>query len=283
MKKFIVVLLAALLAFGTITAYAQPSPGGGTRPEGGGTVNPGGQPGGSGGQQGGGGAPGGGAPGGDQGGPGGDSEEGESEGESAEAEAVEVTVSEVDFDLYEDEYELENGETLTKEDIQSVIENVNDPDEETMSVEEAAEILKAAKTVKDPDDPEKEITVYTVYVDGEETEVKAEELELDKYSFVTEFQDAKAMVDGEETFEVDGEEASATLTLKCEFLEGMEDAEEIEDYMIMLINPLTGETVFITLDEENVDLDKDPIELTVEFPFLGTFAFVQKDQPEEEE
>ena len=50
--------------------------------------------------------------------------------------------------------------------------------------------------------------------------------------------------------------------------------EDLVDYLIILINPATGEVCFINLDPESFNPETG--EITVEFPFLGTFALIQK-------
>ena len=179
-------------------------------------------------------------------------------------------IVDADIDRYpEDSYTLENEETLTKEDIKKAVETVNDPEAAPMTVAEFLEAMKAGKQ-ESPDAP----VTYTVYDGDESMDIP---VNVDDYSFVTTFKDLVLSRNGEEVYDFEGKEISTTITIQADFLEGETDPKKVaEDYMIVLINPLTGETVLLTLDEENIDLEKNPPEVKVDFPFLGAFAFIQK-------
>ena len=171
---------------------------------------------------------------------------------------------------------------LTYEDIAEVVTTVNSKDpEDRMTVVEAADKLKAAN--KDEEGKET-YTVYKTNEDGEQeaVEVSKEEMGLENYSFVTGFADLALQYEEEDgstevTYDLEGNPISAKVTMEPEFLKGMEKAEDIASYKIMLINPENGETVFIELTKDNVEIKEDgTVSLTVEFPFLGTFAFIQE-------
>ena len=83
--------------------------------------------------------------------------------------------------------------------------------------------------------------------------------------------------DGEDSYDLAGREVAATITIKLDALQGETDAQKLaENLLVMLINPLTGETVFVNFDADDFDLEKNPPEVKVDFPFMGTFAFITK-------
>ena len=97
--------------------------------------------------------------------------------------------------------------------------------------------------------------------------------ELADYDFITNFSDVVAVKDGVASFELDGAPVSAKITFDVDALKGVA-ADDLGSYSFLLINPATGEFQLLSADAESFDSDKG--EVTVEFPFLGTFALVQK-------
>lgn len=97
--------------------------------------------------------------------------------------------------------------------------------------------------------------------------------ELADYDFITNFSDVVAVKDGVASFELDGAPVSAKVTFDVDALKGV-SADDLGSYSFLLINPATGEFQLLSADAESFDSDKG--EVTVEFPFLGTFALVQK-------
>lgn len=99
-----------------------------------------------------------------------------------------------------------------------------------------------------------------------------------EYEPITKFADL-VITDGMTVeYDINGEvkEVTATVTV-----EALKDVTDVENYVIMLIDPKTGEVYFIEITEE--DLDPETGELTVTFPCLGAFTLMQKtDIPETE-
>ena len=94
-------------------------------------------------------------------------------------------------------------------------------------------------------------------------------IDLKEYDFITAFADL-VMVNGSEvTFGA----IEVTVKLAIDVLKNVAP-EDLVDYLIILINPATGEVCFINLDPESFNPETG--EITVEFPFLGTFALIQK-------
>ncbi len=96
-------------------------------------------------------------------------------------------------------------------------------------------------------------------------------IDLSEYDFVTSFADL-ALVDGAEvSFDDNGAVVKVTATLKIDALAGETD---LSSYKVLLINPTSGEMAFLDMDQESFVPETG--EVTVEFPFLGTFALIQK-------
>ena len=123
-------------------------------------------------------------------------------------------------------------------------------------------------------------------VNGEESTATVEEVvnklagelpegkgNLAEYDFVTTFTEVALVKDGETSFDNEGEVVAPTVTLAVDVLKGV-NPEDLANYLFMLINPATGELRFIELDPEAFDAEKG--EITVELPFLGALALIQK-------
>jgi hypothetical protein len=122
-------------------------------------------------------------------------------------------------------------------------------------------------------------------VNGEETVSTVEEVvtalnaelpegvEAMDYDFITAFADVVLVEGSEVTFDDNGNVVQASVKLAVDVLKDVAP-EDLDDYMIMLINPATGEVRFIKLDPES--FNQETGEITVDFPFLGTFALIQK-------
>ena len=96
---------------------------------------------------------------------------------------------------------------------------------------------------------------------------------LAEYDFVTTFTEVALVKDGETSFDNEGEVVAPTVTLAVDALKGV-NPEDLANYLFMLINPATAELSFIELDPEAFDAEKG--EITVELPFLGALALIQK-------
>lgn len=155
-----------------------------------------------------------------------------------------IVVEEANPDLYEDE------------DVKEVVTKANDP-EAVLTVKELVEALAS----KQPEGTVNDDGTITV---GEKTIDPAE------YDFVTGFVDI-VLTDGTTVlFSNDGEVIAVKATLAIDALKGETD---LEDYMILLVNPENGEVCFIELDSDSFDAETG--EITVDFPCLGAFALIQ--------
>ena len=153
---------------------------------------------------------------------------------------------------------------VTKE-VKDVVVAVNDP-EQAVTVEAVVQNLKAflPESVELSDD-----SVITIKKeDGEEKSVA-----LKEYDFVTQFADI-VLTDGSEVlFSEEGSIQNVRTGLIIDALKD-ETPENLENYLIMLINPDNGEVHFIELDPEMFDPETGRI--VIDFPCLGTFALIQK-------
>lgn len=130
----------------------------------------------------------------------------------------------------------------------TVVSAVNDPDG-ALTVEEAVKTL----------DPTAGTTAVTE---------SGNTVDLSEYDFATGFSDL-ALKEGSDVSFTDVGTVKATLAI-----DALVGETDLSNYLIMLIDPATGEVVFIELDPENFDSETGVI--TAEFPFLGTFALIQK-------
>lgn len=94
-----------------------------------------------------------------------------------------------------------------------------------------------------------------------------DKIDLAEYKFTTPFVDVAAEVGDNIVYTTEGD-----LKVKITFEAAKQ--KKAEDLVIMLINPETGEAVFITLGEN--DLDPKTGEITAELPFLGAMTILDK-------
>ena len=94
-----------------------------------------------------------------------------------------------------------------------------------------------------------------------------DKIDLTEYKFTTPFVDVAAEVGDNIVYTTEGE-----LKVKITFEAAKQ--KKAEDLVIMLVNPETGEAVFITLGED--DLDPETGEITAELPFLGAMTILDK-------
>ena len=94
-----------------------------------------------------------------------------------------------------------------------------------------------------------------------------EKIDLTEYKFTTQFVDLAAVLGDEVVYTSDGE---VEAKIAFEAAKG----KKAEDLVIMLVNPETGEIVFITLGED--DLDPKTGEMKVKLPFLGAMTILDK-------
>ena len=163
---------------------------------------------------------------------------------SEESEGFEVVVAAVNPADYNDG------------DVAEVVSKVNGADE-SLTVEQVAEALK--------DKNEGKVVLTTD---------KGNPVDPSEYSFVTKFSEI-ALSDGTEAKFVDnGKAVSAKVTLQFSQLAGMQDVSELDNYLIMLIDPESGKIHYIELDKDSFDPETGKV--TAEFPCMGAFALIQK-------
>lgn len=155
-------------------------------------------------------------------------------------------------------------ENYKVKEVADVVSKVNNP-EEKAEVAEIVATLKALKSAEElvgpTGEPLKEAEFVTTSGNVVDTSV---------YDFVTEFADLALTDDVTMEYSLDGEVVSVKTTLT---MEALIDAD-IENMVIMQIDPETGDVYFIELKAE----DFDPVtgELTVTFPCLGPFSIMEK-------
>lgn len=149
-----------------------------------------------------------------------------------------LEVREADTDKYES---AEAAEVVTK---------LND-EKQTITVKEMLEILKVDTT----------------------QEIKTESgtvIDPTEYEPITKFADL-VLTDGTTVeYDINGEVMAVEVTIT---LEAVKEAD-VENLLIMQIDPKTGEVYFIEIDEENFNPETG--EITVTFPCLGPFTVLEK-------
>lgn len=98
---------------------------------------------------------------------------------------------------------------------------------------------------------------------------KGTAVDLADFSAATKFMELGT--DGDAKFEMTAE-GTVVAEITTDVLKGV-DPEDLEDYLILFVNPNTGDASFIELDEEGFDSATGKID--VEFPALGAFAILQ--------
>ena len=159
------------------------------------------------------------------------------------------------------------------DDVKNVVTTVNDP-EQTSTIVEVVENLKNYLPENMTLSDDGVITITVAKADAEAgAEPEEKTIDLKEYDFVTRFFDV-VLTDGTEVlFSEEGNIENVRAGVIIEALKG-EDPENLENYLIMLINPDNGEVHFIELDAESFDPETGKI--VVDFPCLGAFALIQK-------
>ena len=188
-----------------------------------------------------------------------------SEAEKAAIENKSIEVSAID-NVNEFVDSLERT-AIPAKDLKDVITSVNDPNKETMSVKDAVD--KLVPVTEDATKLEKD-KQYTVYgKDGKEKENA--DIRLEDYHFVSSFDNVVLDTADGETYQVAYNDVPTTLTLQPKCLDGVEK-NALGNYLLMVYNPETGKMAIIELNPDSYN----PPELTVDLPFLGMIAFIQK-------
>lgn len=99
---------------------------------------------------------------------------------------------------------------------------------------------------------------------------KGTKIDLKEFSAVTKFMELGT--DAEAKFEMTAE-GTVVAEIAADVLKDV-DAEDLENYVIMFVDPNTGKVTFIELDKDAFDPETGKIE--VEFPALGAFTIMQK-------
>ena len=179
--------------------------------------------------------------------------------------AAEITEVETNVELEEEE-EIAivpaDPETYENAVVKEAVKKTNSK-EESITVKDVAVMLSAVN-----DDVTSEGILTLESEDG-----TTKTVDLEEYDFVANFADLGISNGTEVSFDDNGEVVSVTATIAFDALQGADPAD-LENYLIMLINPTTGEMKFIELDADSFDPETGS--LTVSFPFLGTFTLIQK-------
>ena len=94
--------------------------------------------------------------------------------------------------------------------------------------------------------------------------------DLDNYDFVSDFNDLSVSDNAGVVYDDAGQAIEITVTLQDDALTDLDGDSDLNNYLVMLINPATGEICFLPLEkDENGNV-------VVKFPFLGVFAIIQK-------
>ncbi len=101
--------------------------------------------------------------------------------------------------------------------------------------------------------------------DGED-----ETIVLDEYDFVSDFNDVSVSDDAGVVYDETGLISEITITLRDDALTDLGSESDLSNYMVMLINPVTGELRFLPLEKDGNG------NVIVKLPFAGVFAIIQK-------
>ena len=154
------------------------------------------------------------------------------------------------------------------------VQTIDGTDEKALDAYTKVDPLKSI--LKKVNDEKKKPTVEQIEEELKELKVKdihnvetksGEKIDLTEYKFTTQFVDLAAVRRDEVKYTLDGE-----IEVKIAF-EAAKD-KKAEDLVIMLVNPETGEIVFITLGKD--DLDPKTGEMKVKLPFLGAMTILDK-------
>lgn len=171
----------------------------------------------------------------------------------------------------------ENPEIITStlsEDWKLRVETIDGTDEKALDAYTKIEALK--RILRTVNDEKNKPTVEQIENELKELKVEdihnvetksGEKIDLTEYKFTTQFVDLAAVLGDEVEYNPEGE-----IEVKIAF-EAAKD-KKAEDLVIMLVNPETGEIVFITLGED--DLDPKTGEMKVKLPFLGAITILDK-------
>ena len=171
----------------------------------------------------------------------------------------------------------ENPEIITStlsEDWKLRVETIDGTDEKALDAYTKIEALK--RILRTVNDEKNKPTVEQIENELKELKVEdihnvetksGEKIDLTEYKFTTQFVDLAAVLGDEVEYNPEGE-----IEVKIAF-EAAKD-KKAEDLVIMLVNPETGEIVFITLGED--DLDPKTGEMKVKLPFLGAMTILDK-------
>lgn len=142
-------------------------------------------------------------------------------------------------------------ENYNNEAVKEVVTKLNDS-KQVITIKEILDILKVDTT--------KEIKTESGTV------IKPEE-----YEPITKFADI-ALTDGTEIkYDINGKVESVKATIE---IEALKDVKDINNIVLMQMEPEAGNVYFIEIDEKTYDSEKG--EITVEFPCLGPFTVMEK-------
>ena len=101
--------------------------------------------------------------------------------------------------------------------------------------------------------------------------VEAEEIlaNAEGFDFLTGFANLVLSNGNQVAFDDNGAPVQATVTMTADALKG----QSVDGVQVILLNTVTGEVEFIELDPETFNADNG--EITVDFPFLGSFALIK--------
>lgn len=171
----------------------------------------------------------------------------------------------------------ENPEIITStlsEDWKLRVETIDGTDEKALEAYTKVDPLK--RILRTVNDEKNKPTVEQIENELRELKVEdihnvetksGEKIDLTEYKFTTQFVDLAAVLGDEVEYTPEG-----GIEVKIAF-EAAKD-KKAEDLVIMLVNPETGEIVFITLGED--DLDPKTGEIKVKLPFLGAITILDK-------
>jgi hypothetical protein len=215
----------------------------------------------------------------------------------AETQALVAQLTEAGKKLTVQEPSIDNYRSVAKSEevakvVTTVVESLND-DTKVINMQEIQETLATipenqAKTVEVNGVSKFQTTSY----DPDDPDAEAHLIDPLEYEPLTKFADLAIIGSGDDAVAEyrigDDGETIVTVTAKIqvkdfEAIQGL-TTEDLTGLLIMQVDPVTGEQYFIEISEDDIELDEDGniVGLTIKFPCLGAFCFMEKTAVEDE-
>ncbi len=160
--------------------------------------------------------------------------------------------------------------TTTKTESDGTVTTTTETTEDNDSVTTVADIANALADVPANSGLNLNVTEAGTEVTVKNADGEDETIVLDDYDFVSDFNDVSVSDDAGVVYDEAGQAVEITITLHDDALTDLDGNSDLSDYLVMLINPVTGEIRFLPLEKDESG------NVVVKLPFLGVFAIIQK-------